>query len=404
MATFMDIESLRAETPGCAIGAHFNHSGSSLPTKATLMAITDHLQREALYGGMEAAAGAVEALEATRMDAAALLGATPAEIAFTSSGSAAFGLVFAALPPLAAGDRILVGRQEWGGNLVTMRYAADRVGARVEEIPCRGDGSVDADALPALIDDRVRLISLTWLPANGGLINDAAAIGRAAKAAGVPFFIDAGQALGQIPVDVAAIGCDMLKGTCRKYLRGPRGTALLYVRSSILERLEPRFLDVQSGPWVNGAPAPRKDARLFETIEGSVALLLGLGSALKQARLLGIPAIRSRIRQLADGLRDRLAEIPGVIVRDLGKERSGLVSFTVDGLSAPEVRARLSQDRIAVGANGVPYTPLDMTARKLREIVRASVSYFNTEDEIERLVAAVASIAQESTGPRAAAR
>ena len=404
MANVMDIESLRAETPGCSMGAHFNHSGSSLPTRATLAAITDHLQREALYGGMEAAAGVADAIDTARADAASLLGATPGEIAFTSSGSAAFGLVFAALPRFAAGDRVLVGRQEWGGNLATMRYAADRVGARVEEIPCREDGSVDPDALSALIDDRVRLISLTWLPANGGLINDAAAIGRVARAADVPYFIDAGQALGQIPVDVAAIGCDMLKGTCRKYLRGPRGTALLYVRSSFLERLEPRFLDVQSGPWVNGAPAPRKDARLFETVEGSVALLLGLGSALKQAQSLGISAIRSRIRQLADGLRDRLTGIPGVTVRDLGKVRSGLVSFTVDGLSAPEVRSRLSRDRIAVGANGVPYTPLDMTARNLREIVRASVSYFNTEDEIERLVAAVASIARESAGPRAAVR
>jgi selenocysteine lyase/cysteine desulfurase len=397
MDVLANIETLRAETPGCAMGAHFNHAGSSLPTRATLAAITEHLERESLYGGMEAAAGALEQIEAARSDAAAFIGAAPGEIAFTTSGSVAFGLVFAALPRLAHGDRILVGRQEWGGNLATMRAAADRAGATVEAIPCRDDGAADPDALANMIDERVRLISLTWLPANGGLINDAAAIGRVARAAGVPYFIDAGQALGQVPIDLAALGCDMLKGACRKHLRGPRGTALLYVRASFLELIEPAFLDVLSGPWVNGGPARRSDARLFETAETPVALVLGLGVALKQARAIGIDAIRARVRQLADDLRARLPEIKGVTVRDLGQERSGLVSFTVEGLGAQDVRSRLARERIAVGANGVPYTPLDMTARNLREIVRASVHYYNTAAEIERLVAAVASIATNRT-------
>lgn len=394
MSEILDINRLRSETPGCAISAYFNHSGSSLPTNATLSAVTEHLQREALYGGMEAAAGAAEQIQEVRIDAAKLLGATPEEIAFMTSGSAAFGLVFAALPRLKAGDRILVGRQEWGGNLSTMYQAAGKVGASVEAIPCRDDGSVDPDALSRMIDDRVRLVELTWLPANGGLINDAAAIGRVTQAAGVPYFIDASQAIGQLPVDVATLGCDMLKGACRKYLRGPRGTALLYVTKAFLASLEPAFLDVQSAPWVDGGPVPRQDARIFETIETSIALQLGLGAALRQAHALGIPAIRERVEKLADGLRARLRDTRGVTVRDLGTEHSGLVSFTVEGLGAQEVRARLAREQITVGANGVPYTPLDMTARKLTEIIRASVTYINTEEEIERLAVAIARIAR----------
>jgi cysteine desulfurase / selenocysteine lyase len=392
----LDINALRAETPGCAEVVHFNHSGASLPTRATLVAITDHLQREALTGGMEAATGVSEALNDLRADAAALLGASPAEIAFTTSGSVGFGLVFAGLPPLKPGDRILVGRQEWGGNLATLRAAADRAGARIEAIACRDDGSVDAEALARMIDDRVRLVSLTWLPANGGLINDAAAVGRVARAAGIPYFVDAGQALGQIGVDVGAIGCDMLKGTARKFLRGPRGTGLLYVRSDFLSQLTPPFLDVQSGPWSDDGPKLRHDARLFETIECSIALQLGLAVALKQARRLGMNAIRSRIDALSTDLRARLDQVKGVAVRDLGQERSALVSFTVEGIGAQDVRARLAAGRFNVGANGVPYTPLDMKARGLAEIVRASVSYFNTEDEIARLVGAVAAIARSS--------
>ncbi len=388
----LDIEGLRAATPGCAVGIHLNHSGASLPPQEALTAIIEHLQREALDGPMEAAAHVTERIEGLRADTAALLGASADEIAFTSSASAAWGLPFAALPPLRHGDRVIVGRQEWSGNLATLQFAADRAGATIEVIPVQPDGSADAEALAAMIDDRVRLISLTWLPANGGLINDAAAIGQVARAAGIPYFVDAGQALGQLPIDVKALGCDVLKGAGRKFLRGPRGVALLYVRRSFLDRLQPAYLDVLSAPWTAHGPVMRQDARRFETSETAVALLLGLGAALKLAQALGIPAIRARIAALADGLRARLADIPGVTLRDLGTERSGLVSFTVEGMPAQAVRARLVAERIAIGANGIAYTPLDMAARGLDEIARASVSYFNTEEELDRLCRAAAAL------------
>ncbi len=393
MDDHLDIDRFRAETPGCAVSSFFNHSGASLPSTRTLSAITDHLQREALYGGMEAAATAAPQLAKLRRDAETLLGASANEVAFTSSASSAIGLAFAALPALKAGDRILVGRHEWGGNVSSYAAAAARAGAQVEVIPCReDDGSVDALALERMIDERVRLISLTWLPANGGLVNDATAIGRVTRAAGVPYFVDAGQALGQMPVNVNEIGCDVLKGTGRKYLRGPRGAGLLYVRSSFIPNLQPAFVDVQSGPWTNGIVKQRMDARVFETIECSVALLLGLGAALEQADEIGIRRIQGRIAMLAQRLRDSLADIDGVVLRDLGTQRSGIVSFTVDGLGAQIVRTRLAEQRITVGVNGVTYTPFDMTTRGLQEIVRASVSYFNTEDEIDRLALAVAQL------------
>lgn len=389
----LDVEFLRSETPGCAMGVHFNHAGSSLPSREVIDAVVAHLHREMLNGPMEAAANVAALLDEVRSDAAALIGAKPPEIAFFNSGSAAWGLAFAALPPLRPGDRILVGRQEWGGNLATIYAAAHRAGASVETIPAHEDGSVDASALAQMIDDRVRLVALTWLPANGGLINDAAAIGKVTRAAGVPYFIDAAQALGQLPIDVAEIGCDVLKASCRKFLRGPRGTAILYIREDFLPKLTPVYLDVLSAPWVEGSPKVRTDARKFETSERSIALLLGLGAALKQAHSLGIGSIRQRIIGLSTKLREDLSTIPGVTLRDLGTERSGLVSFTIEGISAPLVRDRLAAQRITIGANGVPYTPLDMAARGLSEIARASVSYLNTPQDIDLLCSAVAAIA-----------
>jgi cysteine desulfurase/selenocysteine lyase len=390
----LDVETLRAATPGCATSVHFNHAGASLMSGATLSAITEQLRREALYGPHEASVAVQGRLDQARADAARLLNATPAEIAFTSSGSAGWGLAFAALPPLRAGDRILVGRHEWGGNLATMQRAAARAGARIEVIACREDGSVDPEALAGMIDARVRLVALTWLPANGGLINDAAAIGRVTRSAGVPFFVDAGQALGQIPVDVEAIGCDVLKGAGRKHLRGPRGTAILYVRAAFRQQLDTVFSDVLSAPWTAQGPAPRGDARIFETSEHPVALLLGLGVALEEALALGVPAIRDQIDLTANRLRAELQAIDGVVIRDLGQQRSGLVSFTVGDLDVNAVKDRLASAGISVGANGPAYTPFDMAARGLSGIVRASVSYLTDEQDIARLLAAVGDIAR----------
>jgi len=391
-----DVEQLRSETPGCKAGAHFNHSGASLPSRSTLETIRDYLREEAADGPMETAAKASERLDAVRADAASLIGADLAEMAFAGSGSAAWGMAFAALSPLAAGDRILVGRQEWGGNLATMQAAAQRAGAQIEVIPVHEDGSVDAAALASMTDERVRLVSLTWLPANGGLINDAAAVGRVTRAAGVPYFIDAGQALGQIPIDVAALGCDVLKAAGRKFLRGPRGTALLYVRRGILSQLTPPYLDVGSGPIADGKVDVCDDARRFESAENSPALLLGLGNAIREARSLSVAAIHDRIASLADTLRDHLSSIPKVTVRDLGSQHSGIVSFTVGGIAPVQLRAALAERAIAIGANGIPYTPLDMTARGLNQIARASVSYINTVQEIALLSDAVAEVARRA--------
>lgn len=388
------ITRLRAHTPGCGAGAHFNHAGASLPSSATLWAITEQLRREALDGPMEAASHANDGIAAARAAAAALLNAAASEVAFASSGAAAWGMAFAALPALAPGDRVLVGRHEWGGNLATLEVAANRAGARVEVIPCRDDGAVDPDALATMMDTRVKLVSLTWLPANGGLINDAVAIGRVARAADVAYFVDAGQALGQLPVDVQAIGCDVLNGAGRKHLRGPRGTAILYVRQGFHARLRPAFLDVLSAPWIDDAPVPRGDARVFETSEVSAALLLGLGQALGEALANDVPAIRDRVRAQAERLRARLAALPGVTIHDLGTEQSGLVSFTIEGIEAARVRDQLAVLRLAVGANPRAYTPLDMTARRLAEVVRASVSYLNTDDEVDRLVTASGELAR----------
>lgn len=385
---------LRAQTPGLDKGLHLNHAGASLLPQAALQAIHAHLDLEAQVGPMEAALLVADKLQALREDAARLINASSDEIALMTSGSSGFGSAFAAMPRLQKGDRILVGRQEWGGSLANYQRAAQAAGATVETIPCHADGSVNASALAQMMDSRVRLVSLTWLPANSGLINDAVAVGKVTAAAGVPYLIDAGQALGQVPVDVQALQCDVLKSAGRKHLRGPRGTALLYVRKSFLDKLEPAWVDVSSAPIAADEVQLRQDARRFETSEAAVALQLGLAASVKLALTLGVENLGSVSAALAKACRARLAGIPAISLHDLGEGvQSGIVAFNLRGHDAMALKNKLAQQRIYIGANGVPYTPLDMQARGLHSIARASFSYLNTLEDVEKLARALESMA-----------
>lgn len=378
---------LRARTPGAQRCVHFNHAGSSLPSAATVDAVHEHLLREATQGPMEAGVRSRALTESARTLSAQLLNAQPEEIALTTGNSHGWGAAFAALPRWQPGDRILVGRHEWGGNLATMRLHAERAGAVLETIPSDASGCVDADALAAMVDERVRLIVLTWLPANGGLINPAAAIGRVARQHGIPYFVDAAQALGQLPIDVEQVGCDVLTGPGRKALRGPRGTGLLYVRRAFLDQLTPAFVDTHSAPLnADGQPVLRTDAARLEGAESSLAMRCGLANALQEALDLGLDTIRATIDATARTLRTELAAIDGITVLDQGRAQSGLVAFNLAGQGAADVQRALAAQGITIGSNGVPYTPLDMQARGLTQIARASVSYLTSDDEISQLL------------------
>ena len=162
------------------------------------------------------------------------------------------------------------------------------------------------------------------------------------------------------------------------------------MRRDFLPRLTPAWVDTHSAPLgPDGAPMLRPDAARLESAEASLALRCGLANALREALDIGLDAIRARVDAIARGLRAELAALPGVTVLDQGRERSGLVSFNVAGLDAPAVQRALAAQGVTIGGNGVSYTPLDMTARGLAQIARASVSYLTTQDEIGRLLDAL---------------
>lgn len=379
----IDVERARRDTPGCEHVVHLNSAGAGLAPRPVLDAIVGHLELEARIGGYEAADRERAAAERTYDAAAALLGCGRDEIAFVENATRAWDMAFYSLR-FAPGDRILTSAAEYASNYIAFLQVARRTGALVEVVPGDESGQVSVEALERAIDARVKLIAITHVPTNGGLVNPAGAVGRVAREAGILYLLDACQSVGQMPVDVAGIGCDMLSATGRKFLRGPRGTGFLYVRRGLLEQLEPPFLDLHAATWVARDHFEiRPDARRFENWETYWAGKIGLGVAIEYALGWGLDAIRDRVRGLADALRQQLAALPGVTVRDLGLERCGIVTFTAAGRGAGEIQRALAARSINTTVSRASSTRLDMEARGLDEVVRASVHYYNTEAEIE---------------------
>ena len=388
----MNLQQIRQDTPGVAHRVHLNNAGAGLMPNSVLQAMTGYLTREAEIGGYEAAAEAAPVLDGVYDSVARLVGAARDEIALVENATVAWQLAFYALA-FRPGDRILTARAEYAANYVAFLQVARRTGAVIEVIPDDADGVLDPAALERMIDGRVRLIAMTWVPTNGGLINPAEEVGRIARRHDILYLLDACQAVGQMPVSVETIGCDVLTATGRKFLRGPRGTGFLYMRRALLQSLEPAMIDHFAAPWV--APdryALRPDARRFETWENNYAARLGLGVAIDLALSLGLESIEARCQQLSTRLREGLRAVNAVDVRDLGPRCASIVTFTHRSISADDAKARLAKEGFNISVSGPGSTLLDATARGLPPLLRASPHYYNTEDEVDRFLQAVAAL------------
>jgi selenocysteine lyase/cysteine desulfurase len=395
----MNVDQLRAQTPGCLHRIHLNNAGAALMSRSTLAAMTTHLQLEAEIGGYEAATQAQEQIDATYAALAQLVGGRSEEVALFDNSTHAWNAAFYSIP-LGPGDRILTGRDEYGSNVLAYLQAARRSGAEIVVVPNDGAGQIDLGALARLVDERTKLIGLTWVPTSGGLVNPAAAVGRIAREAGALYLLDATQAVGQFPVDVHEVGCDLLTGTGRKFLRGPRGTGFLWVRGAALERLDPFVVEIGSATWDGGRGFTWADgARRFGSWENSYVNVLGLGAAVRQALELGLDAIGERSRALGERLREDLGQIPGVTTHDLGTHRCAIVTAKIAGRSADDVAAALGRASINVSVTVAEDNPFDTEERGVHPLVRFSPHYYNAEAELDRAVAVVAEIAGAGRRP-----
>lgn len=387
-----DVARARRDTPGVARVAHLNSAGAALPPSVVTEAVIAHLRLEAEIGGYEAADAARDRVEAVYPAIARLIGCQPEEVAVVENATRAWDMAFYSLA-FKPGDRILTARAEYSSNMIAYLQVARRTGAVVEVVEDDEHGQFSVADLRERLTrgpGEVKLIAMTHVPTHGGLVNPAEEVGAVARDAGVPFLLDACQSAGQMPIDVRRIGCDMLSATGRKFLRGPRGTGFLYVRREVLDRLEPPFLDLHAANWTGpDTYEVRGDARRFENWETNYAGKIGLGAAVEYAGSWGLDAIEARVTALAEGLRERLTDIDGVKVHDQGLRRCGIVTFTVERVPAGDVQRHLSSQGVNTSVSIAEEGRFDLLQRGLPDLVRASVHYYNTDTELDRLIDAL---------------
>ncbi len=390
----------RADTPGCANRMHLNNPGAGLMPRAVLDAVTAHLQRESLLGGYESSDAAEDAVSGAYSNVAQLLGAHPRNIAVVENSTVAFFQALAAFD-FHPGDVIVTTRNDYISNQLAYLSLARRYGVEIRRAADLPAGGVDPQSVRELLrDPRARLLAVTWVPTNSGLIQPVEALGEIAESADVPYLIDACQAAGEIPIDVARLRCDFLSATARKFLRGPRGIGFLYVSDRALQRGDhPLYIDMRGACWMTADTfelAP--DARRFENWEFAYALVLGLGEAARYALSVGVDRGGRRARELAVILRTRLAALPGCRVLDRGSDGNlaAIVTADIPGWEAPALVTALRQRGINTSASLRAYAVIDMAEKNANSALRISPHYYNTEAELDALLDALESLSAKA--------
>jgi len=383
----IDVEKVRADTPGVRSVAHFNNAGSALPPTAVTDAVIDYLKAEAIGGGYEIAASRADDLASVYDAASSILGGEPRNWAFVESATRAWNAAFSALR-FSPGDRVITTRAEYPSNMAGLLRAKEIQGIKIEIAPNDKHGQVDVAALKAMLGDRTRVVSLTHVPTQGGLVNPAYEVGEMLRDSSILYQVDACQSVGQLEVNVDDMGCDILSFTGRKFVRGPRGTGMVWASDKALSQMaNPAGVDMSGSEWI--APMeiiPHPKASRFEPYETFFAGKVGLAVALRYTKDIGIANIAARNSMLAERLRSKLSSLPRVSVHDLGVEKSAIVTFKVDGYEANQIKSRLAKKSINLSVSHTNSARLDFPERGLIELLRASVHYYNNEEEIEKLV------------------
>ena len=393
------VEQWREDTPGCANQIHLNNAGAGLMPRAVLDAMVAHLNREAKFGAYESADDAEGAVADAYANVAKLLGTQLRNIAVVENSTVAFFQALSAFD-FKAGDVIVTTRNDYISNQLAYLSLARRHGVEVRRAADLASGGADPQSVRELLrDPRVRLLAVTWVPTNSGLMQPVETLGEIAEAAGVPYLVDGCQAVGQISVDVARLKCDFFSGTARKFLRGPRGIGFLYVSDRALRRGDfPLYIDMRGADWVSAdgfAPAP--DARRFENWEFAYSLVLGMGEAARYALGVGVERGGHRARDLAATLRRKLTELRGIRVLDRGSELAAIVTIEVAGWDATELSKLLRTRGINTSASLRAYAVIDMDEKRAASALRLSPHYYNTESEVERVVEELRTVTAKGT-------
>jgi len=382
----MNLDAVRNATPGTRKFIHFNNAGSSLPPLPVIEAVNQYNAEEFMRGGYETFELNKDSFHKTYNSVADLINCNPSELALMENATSAWNAAFLSIN-FEPGDIILATETDYASNYLAYLRLSERIPLEIKILPVEKSGEVSVGELKSMLSSKVKLVSVTHMPTNGGLVNPVEEIGATLKNSSAFYLVDACQSAGQYPLDVKKIGCHFLSATGRKYLRAPRGTGFLYASKATLERTKPITLDLHSAIWTSlDSYVMEPSAKRYENWEFNYSNIFGLKAAAEYAVELGLDNIWERVQKLGQTLRDELSRIDGIMVQDRGSVQSGIVTFTSDKVEYTKLKKKLAVKDIHVGITPKAAAFLDMENRGLSSMIRSSVHYYNSETEIEKFI------------------
>lgn len=384
----MDIDLIREQTKGCTDKIFLNSAGSSLVPQSVTDKMVSYLQMEALTGGYALAAQFEDEVGELYVQAALLLNCAPKNIAYATSATDAYAKAITAVN-FKEGDVILTTDDDYISNQLSFLSLRSRFGISIIRADNLPNGDLDMDTFEELVvRHRPKLVAITHMPTNSGIIQPAEEVGMLCKKYDILYLLDACQSVGQRVVDVKKIGCDFMTATGRKFVRGPRGTGLLYVSDKVLDaQMVPLIFDMQGADWTgNDEYRLTKTAKRFEFWESSIAGKLGLAEALKYINSTGISTIEQYNVNLVQRFRTGLEKVDGLDLHDKGSHLSNIITFTTKNRPLQDSAQLLMDNQVSFSMSFRDFARIDFDKKNLDAVIRFSPHYFNTPEELEKTI------------------
>lgn len=385
--SYLSLEKIREDTAGCSNKIFLNSAGSSLMPKVVVESMITYLRQEEEIGGYDLAKKEKGPIENLYKEVAKLLNSQVKNIAFTYNATDAYSRALSSIP-FKSGDYILTTDDDYASNQISFLGLQKRFGiliARGKNLP---NGDLDLNDFESQIKQiKPALIAVTHIPTNSGMIQPVVEIGELCKKFGIWYLLDACQSIGQIGVDVQKIGCDFLSATGRKFLRGPRGTGLLFLSDRVIhEGLEPLMMDLHGAEWIGfDHYKAEMNAKRFEFWEFSYTSLIGLSAAIHYANNIGIENIENYNFKLMHLLRSELSKNSSLRILDKGSRQSSLLTFDIPGKSIEKLEYELKSNKVYYSISTKNAALIDFTKKGIEYAIRLSPHYFNSLEEMQKV-------------------
>jgi cysteine desulfurase/selenocysteine lyase len=373
---------------------YFDNANTSQKPQSVILAV-DRFYRETNANVARAvhALGeeATAAYEATRDKLARFINAPSRdEVVLTGGTTQAINLVAYsyAMPRLKSGDEILVTTMEHHANIVPWQLVCERTGAKLKVAPITPSGELIVERFIELLTPSVKLAGVTHVSNVLGTVNPIRELARASRARGIPLLVDGSQAAPHMAIDVQALGCDFYALTGHK-LFGPTGTGVLWARRELLDAMPPFFgggemIKSVSFDKTTFADLPGK----FEAGTPNIAGFVGLGAAIDYVNAIGRDRIAAYELELLDYATAAFKSVPGLRLFGEAPHKAAVLAFLIDGVHAHDLATLLDHEGVAVRSGHHCAHPL-MQFYGVAATLRASLSFYNTKDEVDRFVAAL---------------